>query len=77
MGDVRLGVVGELHGRPSEELHERGDDEPVAILANSIDFQLLRVEPRLPVAIRKALRSSPRKYPDGARGAYALEGEVV
>ena len=48
VGDVGLGVVGELHGRPSEELDENGDDEPVAILADSIGFHLFRVERPVP-----------------------------
>ena len=44
MGDVGLRVVGELHGAPSEELDDRGDDEPVAIVLDNIDFRLFRVE---------------------------------
>ena len=34
--------------RPSEELDDRGDDEPVAILLDSIDFQMFRVERPVP-----------------------------
>ena len=52
----------------SEELDDRGDDEPVAILLDSIDFQLFRVERPVP--------PGPRPAEVAAEGGAAVLGRV-